>query len=229
MDQLKNVVLSQITAIEALYAELDRNKGHADFSGGGNGPEQCAEYNSMCLAAIERAVGRQHSYFQQAESQVKGCYGGVGSGAAIRQLYGIIRALKRDVEAGHLAELSEIVHASLFSDFLEMADHLLEQGYKDPAAVLAGGVLEEHLRQLCVKNGISLAEATRTGSVKPRRAESLNEALGKSVYNLLQQKTVTAWLDLRNKAAHAQYADYTKEQVQLLSAGLKNFIAQYPA
>ena len=34
---------------------------------------------------------------------------------------------------------------------LEMAEHLLAADYKDAAAVLGGGVLEEHLRQLCKK------------------------------------------------------------------------------
>ena len=40
------------------------------------------------------------------------------------------------------------MHAELFADFLEMADYLLSEGYKDPAAVLGGSMLEEHLRQL---------------------------------------------------------------------------------
>jgi hypothetical protein len=40
---------------------------------------------------------------------------------------------------------------------------------------------------------------------------------------------VTAWLDLRNKAAHGQYADYTKEQVALTLQGVRDFISRHPA
>ena len=55
-----------------------------------------------------------------------------------------------------LAKFHELVHADIFTDFLEMADYLLEEGYKDPAAVLAGGTLEEHLRKLCHKKNIEI-------------------------------------------------------------------------
>jgi hypothetical protein len=35
-----------------------------------------------------------------------------------------------------------------------MAEHLLDQKYKDPATVVVGSVLEEHLRQLCTAAGL---------------------------------------------------------------------------
>jgi hypothetical protein len=51
-----------------------------------------------------------------------------------------------------------MIHGETFSDFLAMAEHLLSAAYKDNAAVvaaatIAGGVLEQHLRALCVKYG----------------------------------------------------------------------------
>ena len=50
--------------------------------------------------------------------------------------------------------MKKLVSAEIFSDFLEMAAHVLEQDYKDPAAVMIGTVLEENLRQLCHSAGI---------------------------------------------------------------------------
>jgi hypothetical protein len=64
------------------------------------------------------------------------------------RLQGVLRALRADYEAGRLQSFQELVHADLFSDFLEMAEYFLQEGYKDPAAVIAGGVLEQHLRKL---------------------------------------------------------------------------------
>jgi len=40
---------------------------------------------------------------------------------------------------------------------------------------------------------------------------------------------VTAWLDLRNKAAHAEYIEYNKEQVALFLQGLQLFVTAHPA
>jgi hypothetical protein len=43
------------------------------------------------------------------------------------------------------------------------------------------------------------------------------------------QKNVTAWLDLRNKAAHGKYAEYQGEQVSLLLAAVRDFITRASA
>ena len=110
--------------------------------------------------------------------------------------------------------------------FLEMAHQLLAEGYKDPAAVMAGSVLEEHLRQLCQKHDIP-TEITKPGCPQPKKADALNADLAKKqVYNKLDQKNVTAWLDLRNKAAHGKYQEYTKEQVSLMLQSLSDFLVR---
>jgi len=44
------------------------------------------------------------------------------------------------------------------------------------------------------------------------------------VYGKLDQKAVTSWLDLRNKAAHAKYTEYAHEQVELMYAGVRDFV-----
>ena len=43
---------------------------------------------------------------------------------------GALRALRRDYDAGYLFKVQSLVRAEVFADFLEMAEHLLEQGYK---------------------------------------------------------------------------------------------------
>jgi hypothetical protein len=106
-----------------------------------------------------------------------------------------------------------------------MAEYLCEQGYKDPAAVMGGCVLEQHLRNLATKLNLP----TDTGD-RPKKADLLNGELAASgAYSKLDQKSVTAWLDLRNKAAHAHYDMYTSSQVILLLHAVRNFVARVPA
>ena len=115
------------------------------------------------------------------------------------------------------------MRAEVFADFLEMAEHLLTEGYKDPSAVLIGGVLEEHLRALCTLHEI----ATTSDSSRPKKADQLNVELTKvGVYNRLDQKSITTWLDLRNKAAHGHYDEYAQRQVQLMAQGVRDFLAR---
>ena len=110
-----------------------------------------------------------------------------------------------------------------------MAQHLINEGYKDAAAVIAGSPLEAHLRRLCLKSGIP-CDVTSGASTVPKKADRLNSELAQaSSYSKLDQKNVTAWLDLRNKAAHGKYAEYELPQVNLLVAGVRDFITRNPA
>ena len=78
----------------------------------------------------------------------------------VGKLFSIAKALRDDIKAGCLKSFAELIHGELFGDFLEMAKHLLDEGYKDAAAVIAGSTLEGHLRQLCGLYGVSTTTAT---------------------------------------------------------------------
>ena len=122
-------------------------------------------------------------------------------------------------------DLRRTCRADLFDDFLGMAEHLLSVGYKDPSAVIVGAVLEEHLRRLCFLHNIALVDRG-----KARKAESLNSDLAsKAIYSKLDQKSITAWQDLRNNAAHGKFNAYTDDQVDLMLKGVRNFVSRYPA
>lgn len=181
-----------------------------------------AQISTAALAAIERITGKDSVYSEKARFYLDK---GTISMSTINQIVGVVRALLGDIKAGFVSSYREIIHAELFSDFIEMAEYLLNEGYKDAAAVMVGGALEAHIRQLCIKHNISVEN-----NGKPKKAEQLNSDLTKQrVYNILNQKNVTAWLDLRNKAAHAKYGEYAKEQVFYMLQGVQDFIARFPA
>ena len=143
----------------------------------------------------------------------------------LKPLVGVLSALWREYELGHLQSFAEIIHADTFASFIEMANHLRDQGYKDPAAVIVGSVLEQHLRELCDKNQIAVEIKG-----KHKKADTLNaELAGQGVYSKLDQKNVTSWLGLRNDAAHGNYGNYTAQQVQLMIDAVRDFLARYPA
>ena len=139
---------------------------------------------------------------------------------------GIIVAVLDELKGGWLVSTKGLVSAEIFADFLEMAKYLLDQNYKDAAAVITGSVLEEHLRQLCLKHSIPTT-FTKGGDIIPKKADMLNSELANAAaYNKLDQKNVTAWLDLRNKAAHGKYAEYTRPQVELMYQAVSDFMGR---
>ena len=186
-----------------------------------------SEWRNQSVAFLITVLGASHTYtvnFDQSCSD--------SDPLDTERGIGIRRAVREDIQGGYLATLREMVHADVFSDFLEMAEYLMSEGhgYKDAAAVLTGGVLEEHLRKLCQRHGIPTETATERGGAKPKKAESMNAELANAdVYNKSQQKIVTGWLGIRNHAAHAEYREYTMEQVASLIAGIRDFVTRFPA
>lgn len=179
------------------------------------------EFRTSSLSFILNLYGNKHPYYTDYERLVrKNIPQDTLEGRAI------LRSIKNEIDRGWLMTMKGILSAEIFSDFLDMADHLLTEGYKDPAAVMIGSILEEHLRQLCAKFEIPIGEE-KFGKMITRKADALNSDLTKNeVYNKLDQKNVTAWLDLRNKAAHGKYNDYNLQQVEFMKDGVTEFITR---
>jgi hypothetical protein len=183
-----------------------------------------AEFRSASLSFLMRTFGHESPYYKDFTADVAGV-----EEFRTRVGIGILTACRAEIAGGWLFTMKGLVSAELFSDFLQMAKHLLAENYKDPAAVMVGSILEEHLRQLCGKNSIPIESTKPDGSVVSLKADALNSELAKAnVYSKLDLKNVTAWLDLRNKAAHGKYAEYTKDQVDLMLRGVSDFISRTP-
>ena len=183
-----------------------------------------AEFRSAGLSFLKRTFGADSSYHQEFGSSVTDI-----SDYYTERGIGILKACRAEIAGGWLLTTKGLVSAEVFSDFLDMAGHLLAEGYKDPAAVMVGSVLEEHLRRLCGKNSIPIEVTKADGSKAPLKADAMNSELAKaSIYTKLDLKNVTAWLDLRNNAAHGKYGEYTADQVDLMLRGVSHFVARKP-
>ncbi len=182
------------------------------------------EFRAAALSFVKRAFGADSPHYTEFDTKVsKSDIWRVEIGL------GVLKACHDELAGGWVFTTKGLVSAEVFSDFLSMAEHLLSENYKDPAAVVVGSVLEEHLRQLCQKNSIPIEWAKPDGSLVPLKADAMNAELAKTnVYSKLDQKNVTAWLDLRNKAAHGKYKEYTESQVDLMLRAVSEFIGRTP-
>lgn len=129
---------------------------------------------------------------------------------------GVLQGLRLDVEAGYLTGLRQLVVAEVFSDFLDMADHLDTQGYSHPAASLAGAVLEDALRRA----------VTDAGRKPGKNLESLAEvALHAEIFGPTTYKQIKVWIDLRNDADHGNFGSVSRDQVSSFVRDLPGFLA----
>ena len=183
--------------------------------------DSLAGVRASALSFIDMVYGKNHSHYSEFDSATKIHYEDNA-----KKGHAILLAIQSEIDGGWIFSVKQLISAEIFSDFLEMAEHLLKQGYKDPAAVMAGSVLEENLRQLCTANGIEI-ELEKEDVFIPKKADRLNADLTKAeIYTKLDQKAVTMWLDLRNNAAHGKYEEYSTDQVKLMLQGITEFLAR---
>ena len=133
---------------------------------------------------------------------------------------GILRAARDDIKGGYLQKIEILVSASVVSDFLEMAEHLLDNGYKDPSDSLIGAVLEDGLRRICGNNNITVKSDDNISSLNQKLAD-------KGVYNRLKQREIEVWNKVRDYADHGRFSEHRPDGVTDMLRGIRSFIADY--
>ncbi|MHA6484128.1 hypothetical protein ACX1C1_19730 [Paenibacillus sp. strain BS8-2] len=130
---------------------------------------------------------------------------------------GIFRSAKDDYEGGYVFNLRSLVSIEVLDSVIEQAEQLMIAGYKDPAAVVIGIVLETSLKELCNRNLIPVGKLDRMNA----------ELCKANLYSVGVQKRITAWADIRNNAAHGKWDQYKVEDVEDMKNGVNRFIADY--
>jgi hypothetical protein len=120
-----------IERMDALIGAAESLANRAAASGP-NGPDFYAElagWRARAVTAIASIFGKDHPYYTSFENDAQSGYdSSAGHGAAI------LRAIRDDIEAGYLRRQEDLVAASVFSDFLDMAGDLLEGVFYHAAA-----------------------------------------------------------------------------------------------
>ncbi len=164
---------------------------------------------------VVKITGENSPYYKNLEKRVQyATMGEVDSGI------GILRGLKEDIEQGFLASVKELVKAEVFTDFLEIACHLLDNNYKDPAASLIGAVLENGLKDIAVKNSISVSKRAGIDEINKKLASN-------NIYNALVKNQVDGWRIIRNSADHGNFNEYNIDDVKGMKSGVENFLANH--
>ena len=179
------------------------------------------EYNKWYPSAknlIEKACCKDGVHYKQIEYSYTRTH---GNSTGLPRCLGVLESAYENFKLGLLEDIKALITAEVFTDFIEQAEYLLDEGYKLPAAVLMRGVLEDSLRTLCCKEAkISLPD-------KPK-LDWMNAELAKAgIYNKNVQKQVTAWAAIGNSAAHMKINEFSDTDVENMISGIINFNARF--
>jgi len=173
------------------------------------------QWRAGALSFLKTVFGNNSTHFQEFYHR---CRSSLYEDALQGQ--SILKAAKEDIEGGYLKKLEDLVAADIFTDLLEMAEYLLEQGYKDPAASLIGAVLEDGLRKIAKNSGITLKSKENISSLNHKIA-------GVQIYKRLAQKQVEVWNEIRDNADHGKFSEYNADSVKDMCSGVRDFLEKY--
>ena len=151
--------------------------------------------------------------------------------AALGYIKGILQGLKDDYENGFLDDLEKRVLANISADYMTQVECLLNEGQPGqydhvPGAVLCGAVLEDALRRLCERQTPQVQTDKPNG--RPKALNALIQDLQKAnAFNKLKAQQLRGWAQVRNSAAHGKFDEFTRDDVELMVKGVKNFLADY--
>jgi len=213
LDRLEELISKGVTMRESSRI----NAGKQDLRGAKVDRESVFGWATSCLNILRIVFGEGSPHYKTFES----LHGSIEAYVNFVKCLGIIKSAKDDYESGFSQEIRELITADVFDDFLEQAEHLLAENYKGPSAVVVGCVLEDTLRKLCAKSGIAL-------SARPKLDIMNADLVKKGVYNKLKQKSIIMWADLRNKAAHGKWTEFTDGDVEDMLRGVRRFVTDHP-
>lgn len=118
-----------------------------------------------------------------------------------------------------LADITGVLEAELFDDELAAAKQLVKAKYLRSAGVVAGVVLERHLKRLIANHNVTFR--------KKSQISSLNDALkAAKVYDQAQWRQIQRLGDLRNLCGHDAEREPTKSEVEDLVSGVAKVTAE---
>jgi hypothetical protein len=204
----------------------------ASYSLRGHQPEsslpepRLMSFRASAVAAVERIAGNDSEYYKHLPPVPQGAHGLLRIYKEVMEpTLGVLMALRTAVDRDLLVRLEQRVRSNTYDDFLEQADELLKAkpSYAVAAMVLVGGVLEDHLRKLCLarsiewkgKNGIT----------------AYNDALKEVVYPQVTWRRCQVVGDNRNAAAHGgeEAAKLKHDDVQDDLRWVRKLMAEYQA
>lgn len=127
---------------------------------------------------------------------------------------GKLKAMLNDIEYGLIDNLESRISAEIFNDLLLLASQALEDGYTEVAAIISSVALEDTLKKVSSMHG-GITE-NQTMAVVANYLKSQQVLRGST------GKQIDKYIDLRNKALHADWGKIQSPEV----AGLIGFTEQ---
>ena len=131
-------------------------------------------------------------------------------------LKGFLHNLSYELKNNLIKDKRKEYSGSIFADFILLAKKAISDEHKDVAAVLGCAALEDALKKFAIFNSLDVEDK--------EMSEVLNALKSESLIPVPQAKILRGFIDLRNKAFHAQWDKIKIEDVNGLIYFVDKFV-----
>lgn len=210
----RNEDLDRIEALAAAGRQLGGSPDRAPYF-----PEALdapiAGWRAQVMVCIEDLTGGDSPYYQRFVEDTQ-----LNDQLGVRRGVAILDALSADVADGYLGRRADLIAAEVFTDFLDMADHLIKAGYVHPAASLIGAVLEDGMRRIARNHKVTVQPSDDLSALNTK-------CLQGGVYSTIEAGRVAVWTRIRNAADHGDFDAVRADDVQGMHKDVARFLGEH--
>jgi hypothetical protein len=137
----------------------------------------------------------------------------------LHKMRGLVAAANTEWRRGLLRKLEYMVAAATFDDFLDHATRYHKGNKKQEASVLASAVLEDTVKKIATKHGITTSGLTLDPLI--------DELVKTDVFTLVKAKRVKGAAAVRNHALHAEWDQFDIRDVGDLIKSTRELIEEF--
>lgn len=134
-------------------------------------------------------------------------------GSQLGMIMGAVSILDED----WLPKVQDEATKKAMGSFEDLASDLLDDGYKDAAAVLSRVILEEKLHIFCSKANMLPKKK------KPGINDYTNELYNRKKLKKHEMRAIQRWADIGNDAIHLRFDQYSKKDVKQMITWISDF------
>lgn len=137
----------------------------------------------------------------------------------LEKILGLLMSVREEAKHGLLAKLEYQVFATAFDDFLDHASDFHKSGKTKESAILVSVVLEDTLKRVAIKNGISPSGL----SLDPL----IDEIAKAGVITPVKAKRMKSYSAVRNAALHAEWEKLDLKDIGDAIDGVRELLNNY--
>ena len=212
-------LLAQLTAIVSLGKKLldaapddERQKSLVNET-------KFHDFRISALSYLVRVFGEESTLHQSFKSEVT-----QATASRTRRGMGILAAAEKELRGDWLETTAGALTRDILADMLRLAKGHLDEKRPRAAAIVAGAVLEKHLRGLCLAKGIRIYNEVGNKAVDKKGLQLAGEAYKKKLFERNDNKAILAWLASCEQAADPRGKEPGMDEVKSMLGGLASLL-----